>query len=107
MCVCVYTVKMISDYFAPTCPKQLPLGKCFDGRLVYRPIRSTVVQMAHFLTPHLDGIAGQAAGLPLPNGMSLGKSDANGHLHHVLADAYTRRLRRVFGYIGEITLGRG
>ena len=60
--------------------------------------------MEHLLTPHLGGIAGQAYLLPLPPGMTLNKIDVDGQPQIGLGDSFARRMRRVFGYIGEIEL---
>ena len=66
-----------------------------------------MVQLALLLAPHLDGFEAAGDALPLPRGMTIAKCADNGQLQLVLADAYARRLRRVFGYVGEVKLSSG
>ena len=90
---------MIAACFEATAPQQLPIGTSADGRHVYAPFRPTAAQLAH-----LDGIARAGDVLPLPNGMTLVKSGFDGQLQLILSETYARRLRRAYGYIGEIKL---
>ena len=98
---------MIAHCFAAAPPQKLPLGRAFGGRNVYLPFRHAVVQLVHLVTPHLDMKAGPADVFPLPRGMSIARSDVNNQLQLVLTDGYTRRMRRAYGFVGEIKLSDG
>ena len=98
---------MLSRYFTAASPQQLPLGKSADGRQVYHSFRPSAVQLALMMNPHLGGVATVADVLPLPRGMTIARNEGDRQLQLVLADCYTRHLRRVFGYVGEIKLSDG
>ena len=96
---------MIAECFRPQEPEQPPFGRSADGRYVYKSFCPSVAQLAALLTPFLDERATAADALPIPRGFHLAKSTAYGQLQLSLSEAYARRFRRVFGYIGEIKLG--
>ena len=104
ICVLTTTASMLSACFVASSPQKLPIGAASDGRPAYAPFRPSVAQLAHLLTPHLDGVARVGDALPLPRGFSIVKSYFNGQLQLVLSETYAGRLRPVYGFIGEIKL---
>ena len=84
---------MIAQYFTPSAPTQMPLGKCADGREVFVPFLPSVVHLAYLPTPHRDGKAGAEDIPPLPVGMHLFKSEVNQQMQLVVSDTYSRRVR--------------
>ena len=95
---------MLAAFFNAAAPKQLPQGTCDDGRYVYASFRPSVAQLAHLLTPHLDGISTVAQAIPFPRGMRLIRNAWNNQLQLVVAEVYARRMRRAYGFIGELKL---
>ena len=70
------------------------------------PFRPSVVQMAHLMTPFLDDKATVGDALPLPKGIQLIKCKANDQLQVMVSEVFSRRMRRVFGWIAELKLDR-
>ena len=90
--------------FTATSPAQKPLGVTANGQPVYHAFRPTVTQFAHLLTPFLGEVAGQHDVIPFPPGMKLVRSENKSQLQLVAGDSFVRKMRKVFGYIGEIML---
>ena len=81
-----------------------PFGRPAGGSNVFAPFRPAVSQLSVAITPFLDGKATEADAPPIPRGMTIYKSGAIGQIQLILPDTYTRHMRRVYGFIGELKL---
>ena len=93
-----------ANCFRAQAPGQAPFGQAAGGLDVYAPFCPSVSQFSLMIPPFLDGKATLADVLPLSRGMSITKCEANNQLQLSLSDTFTRRMRRVYGYIGEMKL---
>ena len=101
------SMELLTKCFRPSAPDQLPIGKAADGRQVFAPFRPSVLQQAQLMNPFLGEKATVADAIPFPPGISMAKCKANGQLQVFLSPPYAGRMRKVYGYIGEIKLVRG
>ena len=96
---------MLAACFKPATPDSPAYGRADGGLPVYASFRPSVAELAYFLTPHLDGKATVADALPLPKGMRIALNPVQKQLQLFLSETFARRMRKVYGHIGEIKLG--
>ena len=87
-----------------------PLGFTSVGARVYAPFRPSALFLANVMDQLETSQDGPNVHLPLPEGMRLVRSAHNAQLQLLLDDVFSHRNRRLFGYVGEISLstaGRG
>ena len=86
----------------------VPIGITSEGTPVYAPFQPTVTSIALALTPCLtDPAADLSSVSPLPKGPALQRSPEGTQIQLKVEPFFASKLRRVFGYVGEITLTGG
>ena len=93
---------------APKASAPVPIGLLPNGQPVFAPFQPSVASLALTLTPFLTNADPLDNVLPLPRGISLRRAPAGVKgLQLVVEPFFAVKLRRVFGYVGEITLTDG
>ena len=81
-----------------------PIGITSGGVPVYAPFHPSVASLAVALTPFLHSAVGLASALPLPTGLELMRAPDDSQTQLKLSPFFASKLRRCFGYVGEIKL---
>ena len=84
-----------------------PIGILPSGTAVLASSQPTVASLSISLTPFLLTAVGLDTALPLPRGLTLIRSPDDKQTQLKLEPFFAKKLRRVFGYVAEITLSSG
>ena len=83
---------------------RLPIGLTSSDIAFFDPYRPTILSLANELEQLGIYEKGANRFIPAPSGFSLATSAGDNQLQLVLSESYTRRFRRVFGYIADIQM---
>ena len=85
-----------------------PIGILPCGSPVFASFQPSVPTVALLLTPYLPVTADPSNALPLPTGLALQRAPEGGkQLQLVATPSFATKLRRVFGYVGDLQLTDG
>ena len=85
----------------------VPFGVDSSGKPVLAPFQPTAGSLAILLTPYLRNSLDLSAALPLPKGLQLMRSPDESQIQLRAAPLFARKMRRTFGYVGDIKMTSG